>query len=439
MKKALSIILTLIFVLSFCGNAFAANNNLRMTFNTEVVNGVRVNNFQYRDTEGRLIREETDTLGSKGQLIEKQVSIYNEAGQKVSERIGTLEDSGVWKDDESVWTYNSDGSEVVDSRVVFTYPDMRQEFNYMQITVDAEGKSTGRGEGRDVYGNKLYDLSFEYRDSDDERTDIVKYSYPDGTISTEYHSVLNDGTVINGTVKENAAGQIINEKTFQQNPDGSYDRTSTTNTYMDNGKKFSSQTNESMDANGNRGKESVSYTLDGNGFGSGSGVREKADGTRSIITVEYRNDEEEGNVCATTYKNSDGTIDLKYVVTAPDGETKTTYERDIKNYDGDDDSENFDEAFVEDEADPFDAWDAVFDDWYEGELYIGDPTALDSGDTYDYYETEVGWSDGSDWGDASDWSPDWDDYGNGGGWDGSWDDASGWVDASGWDDASGWE
>lgn len=431
MKKATTIILALVIVLSLCGSAFAVNNNLTMAFSTEVVNGVRVNNYQYRDAEGRLVREETDTLGSRGQLIEKQVSLFNEAGQRVSERTGTLEENGAWKDDESVWTYNSDGSHVVNSRVVFTYPDKPQEFNFIQVTVDADGKSAGRGEGRDASGNKLYDLSLEYHVSDDEKLDVVKYSYPDGSASTEYYTRKNDGTEIIEIVNDDAAGRIVKDTSFQQNPDGSYDRTSTSNTYRDNGNTFVSQTNESMDANGGRKKESVSYNLDENGFGSGRGVFEDEDGRRAIVEIEIRNDEEEGKVRATTYRFSDGTVDLEYAVTAPDGKTTTTFERDVRNY-GDSDSENLDEVFPE-EKDPFDTWDEVFGDWYDGGLYIGDPEALESDGEYDYYETEVSWSDSSDWGDASDWAPDWDDYS---GDYGGWDDYSG---DSGWDDASGWD
>lgn len=418
MKKAISTILALIFVLSLCGSAFAADDNLTMTYSTSVVNGARVNIFQYRDAEGRLIREETDTLGSKGQLTEKNISIYNEAGQRVSQRIRCMEDNGGWKDDETVWTYNSDGSEVMDSRVVFTKPDNTQEFRIIQTKTDADGKSVGRGEGRDVNGNKLYDLSLEYEVIDSNRIETVKYSYPDGTASTESTTRYTDGTEIFHVVNDNASGQIVKETVFQDNPDGSYDRTSVSNTYRDNGKVFTAQTNESLDADGNYRKESVSYTVDEKGFGSGKGILTEGDGRRAVVEIEYRNDEEEGKVCASTYRYSDGTIDLKYVVTSPDGETTTTYERDVKNY-GDSDSENYDEAVVEDEEDPFDAWDEAFSDWYEGELpYIGDPTALESDIEYDYYDTGVEWGDESDWGGASDWS----DVGDFGGW----DDASGW-------------
>ena len=104
MKKALAITLALVLVLSLCGSAFAADDNLVMTYSTEILHGERVNTFQYRDTNGKLIREEVDTLGDNGQLVEKIVAFYNEEGQKTSERVAGLENNGTWKDDEAVWT-----------------------------------------------------------------------------------------------------------------------------------------------------------------------------------------------------------------------------------------------------------------------------------------------------------------------------------------------
>lgn len=421
MKKTLSIILSLVFVLSLCSSAFAADNNLKMTYSTEIVNGNRINTFQYRDAEGRLIREEVDTLTSDGQRIEKNICIYNEAGQRISQIAGSLENDGSWRNEESVWTYNNDGSQVVNTRSVVTFPDRTQKFYVDQVVVNADGTaSKGRGEGRDAFGNKLCDYELSYDSTGGEQTDSVKYTYPDGTASTTYHKVLDDGTVLNGTITENAAGQIVKDTVFQQNPNGSYDRTSITNTYLDNGNTFVRQTNESMDADGNRGAEHVTYTLDKNGFGSGTGVFDNPDGRRAIVTVEYRNDEDEGMVCATTYKYSDGTIDLRYEVTAPDGKKTSTYETDVKNYDGGDD-EDFEDLLAEEAEDPFDTWDEAFSDEYEAS-YSGDPAALEGDGDINYYDTDVTWSDASDWGDTSNWSPDWNDYGDYG----SLDDAAGW-------------
>ena len=87
MKKMLSIILAMVLILSLCGSAFAANDDLTMTYSTEIIKGERVNTFQYRDADGRLVREEIDTLGNAGQLNEKVVTIFNEQGQKASERV----------------------------------------------------------------------------------------------------------------------------------------------------------------------------------------------------------------------------------------------------------------------------------------------------------------------------------------------------------------
>ncbi len=56
MRKILAIILVLGLVLTLCGSAFAANDNLTMTYNTEILYGERVNTFQYRDADGRLVR-----------------------------------------------------------------------------------------------------------------------------------------------------------------------------------------------------------------------------------------------------------------------------------------------------------------------------------------------------------------------------------------------
>ena len=428
MKKTLSIVLTLVLVLSLCGSAFAAGDNLTMTYRTSIVNGDRVNIFEYRNAEGKLMREETDTLGSRGQLIEKKVYNYNEEGKAVSSMIMCQEENGAWKNDEAVWTYNSDGSEIMDNRIVFTYPDKTQEFRVVQFRTDANGNSVGRGEGRDAYGQKLYDITMEYDENENEKINTVKYSYPDGTVSTELERKLNDGIKISETINENAAGQVVKQTVYQQNPDGSYDRTNISTTYRDNGKRFVSQTEEYVDANGNRKTESISYNLDENGFGSGRGVLTTVDGRRAIISVEYRSDEEEGKVCATTYRFGDGSIDLRYDVTAPDGKTTSTYEQDVQNYDGDEGEiaetdPELDALLAEEEEDPFDAWDEVFGDWYEEAFYPGDPTGLEGETDYNYYETGVDWGDESDWGEASDWSYDSGAYGDFGGWDDSgWDD-----------------
>ena len=431
MKKTLPIILALVMVLSLYGSAFAANDNLTMSYSTSVVNGLRVNNFEFRDTEGRLIREETDTLGSQGQLIQKNITFFNEAGQKISQRMAGLEDNGAWRDDEAVWTYNSDGSLVVNNRVVFTNPDGTQEFRVIQIKEEADGTSTGRGEKKKKNGNKIFDIEMEYRVDETERVDVVKYTYPDGRVSTERTRNQNDGTEIRRTVDENAAGQEVKSTFFQLNPDGSYNRSSSSTTYRDNGKRFVSQTNEYMDANGNRRKESISYNIDENGVGSGKGVYTEGS-RRAIMLIDFRNDEEEGEVCTTTYKFDDGTIDLRNEITTPAGVRTTTYERDVKNYgDSDSETEDPDEQPDEEAENPFDVWDTIFNDWYEGEFsYIGDPTALDSDTENDYYETEVNWGDESDWGDASDWSYDEGDYGN-------YEDFGGLDDDEGWDDAGG--
>ena len=267
-----------------------------MSYSTSVVNGLRVNNFEFRDTEGRLVREETDTLGSQGQLIQKNITFFNEAGQKISQRMAGLEDIGAWRDDEAVWTYNSDGSLVVNNRVVFTNPDGTQEFRVIQIKEEADGTSTGRGESRDKNGNKIFDIEMEYRVDETERVDVVKYTYPDGRVSTERTRNQNDGTEIRRTVDENAAGQEIKSTFFQLNPDGSYNRSSTSTTYRDNGKRFVSQTNEYMDANGNRSKESISYNIDENGVGSGKGVYTEGNSRRAIMLIDFRNDERNGRI-----------------------------------------------------------------------------------------------------------------------------------------------
>ena len=446
MKKALAITLALVLVLSLCGSAFAANDNLVMTYSTEIVHGERVNTFQYRNAAGKLVREEVETLGDNGQLIEKNVAFYNEEGQKTSERIASLENNGVWKDDEAVWTYHSDGSQVIDSRTVYTMPDMSQKFERLQVIVDADGKSSGRGECRDARGYKLYDLSVAYEVSDDESVDEVKYTYPNGSVSTEYSRKRTDGTVINETIDENAAGQIVREKSYQQAPDGSYTNQSVSYRYQANGKRFVTESLDTMDKDGYRETERSSYTLDEDGFGSGRGVYTDGTGQRAIMEIEYRDDGAEGTVCATAYRFGGGRVDLKTVSKASDGTITTAYESFVKNYDGGDDEEDVDAALLaEDEEDSFDAWDEVFGDWselsdeaaapdnddehiyYETEIdfegvsdnqyedfYTGDPTALDSDGDINYYESEV------DWGSVSDW-----------GWDSSWD--------GGWDDASDWE
>ncbi len=413
MKKALAITLALVFVLSYCGSAFAATDNLTMTYSTAIVKGDRVNTFQYRDADGRLVREEIDTLGDNGQLLEKAVTCFNEAGQKASERVAGLGKDGTWTDNESVWTYRGDGSQVVDSRTVYTKPDNTQKFERSQVTVYADGTSEGRGEGRDAGGNKLYDMNLSHHANESENADEVKYTYPDGSSSTESIRTFSDGTAIKDVVDENAGGQVVKQTSFQQNPDGSYDKSSTSIRYQDNGSRFVSESAESMDKDGNRNTLHISFNLNENGFGSGVGVRKEADGRRALVDVEYRDDGEEGRVRATTYRFDDGTVDLEYEVTAPDGKVTKSYETDVKNYDGgdDDEEEDIEALLAEEEEDPFDTWDEVFDDWSElpdnqyEESYTGDPSALESDGEINYYESEVDWDSVSDWG----WNSDWDD------------------------------
>lgn len=400
MKKALAITLALVFVLSYCGSAFAATDNLTMTFSTAIVKGDRVNTFQYCDADGRLVREEIDTLGNAGQLNEKVVTIFNEQGQKASERVAGLDKDGNWRDDQAFWTYRSDGAQVVDSRTVYTKPDMTQKFERAQVIVYADGNSEGRGEGRDAFGNKLYDMTVSHQADSSEVADIIKYTYSDGSASTEINKKLSDGTEIKNVINDNAAGQAVRQTSYQQNTDGSYDKSSMSIRYQDNGNRFVSESTESMDKDGNRKTSYVSYNLNADGFGTGVGVYNDADGRRALIDVEFRDDGEEGKVCATTYRFSDGTVDLQYEVTTPDGKVTKTYEENVKNYDGGDDLD-FDNLPAED---PFDTWNEVFDDLNE-ESYTGDPSALESDDNINYYESEVDWDSVSDWG----WNSDWDD------------------------------
>jgi len=289
---------------------------------------------------------------------------------------------------------------VVDSRTVYTKPDMTQKFERAQVIVYADGNSEGRGEGRDAFGNKLYDMTVSHQADSSEVADIIKYTYSDGSASTEINKKLSDGTEIKNVINDNAAGQAVRQTSYQQNTDGSYDKSSMSIRYQDNGNRFVSESTESMDKDGNRKTSYVSYNLNADGFGTGVGVYNDADGRRALIDVEFRDDGEEGKVCATTYRFSDGTVDLQYEVTTPDGKVTKTYEENVKNYDGGDDLD-FDNLPAED---PFDTWNEVFDDLNE-ESYTGDPSALESDDNINYYESEVDWDSVSDWG----WNSDWDD------------------------------
>lgn len=445
MKKVLAFILMFVFILPFCGSAFAANEDLTMSFKSEREDGVIVNTFQYRDAEGRLIREETDRIGDRGQLLGKEIDIYNTEGQRISNRKAGYEDNGAWKDDEAVWTYNSDGSLVMDTRIVVTYPDQTRQYRFEQTVIDAEGKAAGRGESRSATGEKLYDYSFSYKKVDGERIDTVKYMYPGGEVSTERTRYLEDGTRILETELKDADGKVTKTTFWQEDPDGTYHNTSTVYTTLNDGKERVSTKVESLNKDGVMIKEEYSCIQDEDGIGSGRGVFTQSDGRHGTIDLDYREDDEEGYVTTVVYRHSDGRIDLRYEVEAPDGKVTKTFEEDVRNYDGGDDDENEDEeldadieALLEEDEDqaedPFDEWDEAFNDWegfqYEGVDYIGDMTGFDDSDVeIDYYDTDVEWDEVTDWGDESDWSPDGDEY----------SEEAVWDIASGWDDASGWE
>ena len=425
MKKILSFILMFILVLPLCGRAFAANDTLVLSsFKSEREGNVIVNTFTYTDGAGHQVRREIDKISLTGQLIGKETTNYDEKGNAVSGRMAGFDANGLWQDQEYVTTHNDDGTYVENRRCAFTYPGDRKEFLFLQIT-GGEDKAEGRGEARDINGNKLYDYYITEYTVDGDRYEEKKNTYPDGSTSEESVRKMEDGTRITKEAKKNAAGDYLKTSICQYNPDNSRTEQTTTYTYLDNGKMRMWHKKESLGADGIQTEECVSSIIDKDGNGYGRGVYKEVNGSRSAsVEVQYRTNEEEGATEATIYKYNDGKIDLRYTVTTPDGKVTDTYEEDIQNYDGGDadvdDSEK--EALDADvnammEADQtessFAGWNEAFSDGtdfqYESDPYIGDPAALESDDDYNYYDTNVDWDDGYDWGDEADWIPDWDE------------------------------
>ena len=81
-------------------------------------------------------------------------------------------------------------------------------------------------------------MSLSHHTSESENVDEVKYTYPDSSSSTEYFRNLSDGTGIKDVVGENANGRSSNRRPISRTPDGSYDKSSTTIRYQDNGTRF---------------------------------------------------------------------------------------------------------------------------------------------------------------------------------------------------------
>ena len=117
-----------------------------MTYSTEIVKQRTHQQVSVPRCGWELIREEIDTLGDSGQLLERVVTFFNEKGQKASERVAGLEKDGTWTDNEAVWTYRSDGSQVVDSRIVYTKRTRRRNLSVHKSPYTLTETAKGRGE-----------------------------------------------------------------------------------------------------------------------------------------------------------------------------------------------------------------------------------------------------------------------------------------------------
>ena len=436
MKKALSTILALVLILSLCGGAFAANDQLYVTSETVREGNTTATRYWFRNAAGTLIHAKDFYFNLNGAVIREDTFNYDQSGRLIYQR-RTGMDANTWKDEEVRRVYQSDGSSIEDTRVYWKNPGGKDEFAYIHSTEDANGNGTETHEQRNADGSPLYVAVTEYGVNENgDKFERVNTSYPDGSKELVVTRTPKDGKTIIMSDKTDASGKKTMDLFWQIDPDGSFVRDEVVYDTLADGREVAVSSKEYTDDAGAPRVEEYRMVYDEDGYGRGKGILRNGYGEKlaDLIVQNYDEEDENGDTVSReiiTYLYPDGKIDLRYVTSDKDGETTERMDRDVKDYDGGDD-----EAVEEIDWDS-DDWDFASDSWtpflYEDTDFV-DPIDPDSGDGMgdaDFSEFENwdygGWDD-SGWDDGS-----WDD----GGWDNSsWDDG-GW-DNSGWDDG-GWD
>ncbi len=418
MKKALSMILALLIVLSLCGSAFAANEQLTVTSETAREGDTIVTRYFFRNAEGTLVYARDFYYNQSGAKVRDETFSYDEDGRLIYQRTTGMK-NGIWTDEEAKVVYQPDGSSTEETHVVWNNPGGEKEYAYVVHTEDANGNTTETQENRDDDGNQLYLIVKETGVNErGEKYESVDTSYPDGRNENVLTRTLADGTTVIMTDKTNASGKTYMYGFWQINPDGSYVREERTAGSSADGTQIGIQNKEYTDEAGNVLVEEYKMIIGEDGFGRGKGILKDASGSKlaDLLVQSFEEEDENGDTVTrdiTTYLYPDGTVDIRYVTYEAEGGTTVRFDRDVKDYDGGEDELLEDIDWDGDEWND-DNWDIDDDEWtafvYE-DTYPGNPTE----ETDDYENDSSGdnsWNvddwDGGDW-DVGDWDvDDWD-------------------------------
>ena len=436
-------ILALLIVLSLCGSAFAANEQLTVTSETAREGDTIVTRYFFRNAEGTLVYAQDFYYNQSGTKVRDETFSYDEDGRLIYQRITGMK-NGVWTDEEAKVVYQPDGSSTEETHVVWNNPGGKKEYAYVVHTEDANGNTTETQEHRDDDGNQLYFVARESGVKESgEKYESVDTKYRDGRTESVVTRTLADGTTVILTDKTGTSGKKYMDGFWQIDPDGSYLREERTIGRSPDGAEIAIQNKEYNDEAGNIRVEEYKMIYDEDGYGRGKGILRDASGNKlaDLLVQNYEEEDENNNTVGreiTTYLYLDGTVDLRYVTLEEDGGTSVRFERDVKDYDGGEDELPEDTDWDGDEWD-VDNWDIDDDKWtafvYE-DTYPGNPTEETAGyendssgdNSWNVDDWDGGDLDGGDW-DGGDWDGgDWD----GGDWDGGdWD--GGDLDVGDWD------
>lgn len=146
-------------VLSLCGSAFAAEEQLTVTSETVRNNNTVRTTYWYKNAEGTLVRIYAEIFTLSGARLGEELIRFDEEERAVYQRETGMQD-GVWKNEETNTTYMPDGTQTYESHIAWNYPGSRKESAVIHGTADAEGYKSETREQFDTdvaWDEKRYD------------------------------------------------------------------------------------------------------------------------------------------------------------------------------------------------------------------------------------------------------------------------------------------